>query len=232
MALGTPVNQGHNQASSGSTSLAVTTLATIATGDFILVFGGYSTGGTGVSSIVDPSGNAYTIYDSVVTGTGGQCVAWTIAAPGFAAGTVTVNFSGAGARHAAQVFSWTGGWTTPAAMARDNGMQIHPAFVSGTSAPGTTGPCAQANNMFWSSLYAAGTDPGTYTPGGSFTNLGGTTVSTFMKFAYLINSSGNPLAVSPSWVNSVGTGSNFFFGFRAAAPTQQGEVGGLSGVGQ
>lgn len=226
MAIGTPVNQGHNQGSSVG-SLSVTTLATIATGDFILIVVGNSTSGQAITAVTDPAGNTYTI----VAGGGSTAIsfAYCANATGFAAGAVAITFGGT-SRHSAQIFS-VSGMSLVTATVRDT--NATPATTTGTSNPAatsqTTGARAQAASLLIGALYTAGNDPGTFTPGGSFTALGGTTATDFLKTAYQIVSDANPVAWAPAGTNNVVYRSSVQI-FRAPTPSARPD-GMLTGVG-
>ena len=116
MAIGTPVDIGHNQVSSGTT-LAITTTANILTGDFVLIVAMGGTASTQITSVTtDASGNVYTV-PTAGSQTDSASFAFTPNAVALNSGaTLTVNFGGAAGRHGIQAYRITGLVTSAAAV--------------------------------------------------------------------------------------------------------------------
>lgn len=198
MAIGTPVDQGKAQASASTQN--ITSLATIATGDFILGITGFNSNSTGWSSLVDPSTNT---YSTPANGTTAPAVGliWASNVTGYASGgTQACTFIGTASR-ATQILSVSGMWATTATARDANAVPVTTSGTS-TSTTQTTGAMAQANNLLVATLFTNTNDPGAVN-WGSFTAIGGTSATRFIKVAYLIVTTGVPVTVPVSWANSV-----------------------------
>lgn len=201
MAIGTPTQIGTNQAS--GTSLVITTTANIVTGDMVIVWCGGGSNNTAPTSVSDSSGNTYSLV--AAGGATAEIIGVVFCVNAIAlnsGGTITVNFGGASANHAVSAFKVSGMNTTLAEVRDTNAV---PTTTSGTATSAgsqTTGALACSTSLLTGAIFTSSSDPGTFTPGGSWTAIGGTSTR-FIKPAYQIVAVGTPAVWAPTWVNSV-----------------------------
>lgn len=227
MAIGNPVDQGKAQASVNSQN--ITSLANIANGSMIIGITGFNSNNAAWTGLVDPSANT---YGTPANGTTAPALGfiWATNVTGYnSGGTQACSFSGAAASRVTQILSVTGMWTGPVDQARDS--RAIPSTTTGTSTSttSTTGTLSQANSLLIAALFTNTNDPGAVS-WGSFTAIGGTSATRFMKVAYLVVASGAPVVVPVSWANSVA----FRFSvqvFRGAASASIGMGPGATGCG-
>ena len=201
MAIGTPVDIGHNQVSSGTT-LAITTTANILTGDFVLIVAMGGTASTQITSVTtDASGNVYTV-PTAGSQTDSASFAFTPNAVALNSGaTLTVNFGGAAGRHGIQAYRITGLVTSAAAVLdgayKENGQ------LSQNSGSITGARLNQNSNITFAVVAGGSVDVVTgFAAGAGFTSLGGTASPCFMDIAYQISSGQTALTFSPSWTTA------------------------------
>lgn len=202
MAIGASYDLGHNQATTGVTSLAIGTPAgsPVAAGDLIVVAHYAATNAAIITGITDTGGNTYKVARS--QGTAPVAEFWYAfnALPMPGSSTIIVNFAGASTiRHGVSAFGCPG--IDPAADPFD----IFTNSPSGTSTgPDTlTWPApAQPDELQVIGLFTANA-PGVITWSQAFAAIGGNTATAFALPATQVVSDPAPAASTPSWVNSI-----------------------------
>lgn len=200
MAIGTPVDLGHQQSTSANT-LSLTTSAAVTAGDLILVFWASTSSGTNVTSVTNTAGD--TPFLSTTGATSPEInVSWFANSAGMASSSnITVNFN-ATTRCAFSAMK-VAGMNTTTSFVRD--ARSAPTTTTGTATSATsqvTPSLSTTKSLLVGATAHNSTDPGVWTPGGSFTSIGGTTATLFLKTAYLIVSTAAPVTWAPTWVNS------------------------------
>lgn len=200
-AIGTPVNQGgYASFNTGSTTQTITTLADIAAGQ-LMIQGSYTnTFNNFISSISDPAGSTW----AATSNSNHSGVApvreiwWARAAGALTKGsTITITMATSTNRQGGRMISVPNMAVSP--------VDAVPTSNNSTATGATSiasGTLAQTNELLigW---VGAGADPGTFTPGGSWTLVSSNTSGSFVYLAYQIVSSTSSVAWAPTWVNSI-----------------------------
>lgn len=196
MAIGTPVDQGHASSFSSATSNAITTLASIGAGDSIIVLGYANTSGDDIASVTDTAGNSYSQIATVTTSPVLSVWACSNAVASNSGMIITVSYNGTGTiRHGAQAISVSGLGNLDIVSANAHG--------TGTSATSVSTGTLTAQPELVLGCFVAGTDPGTFTPGGSFTQVGSGGPSAWPFICWQTVNSTASVSWAPSWVTSL-----------------------------
>lgn len=231
MAIGTPVDLGHNTQLTSVTT-ALTTTAGVSAGDLILFFFG-NTAGTLATSIADTAGNTYGLKQftggTLVTG----CFYCANALPMVSGSTITATMSGSTSRQGVTAMT-VPGMTLNSLIAYDT--SYIPATGVSANGTGTSGTkayqsLAQTTELLVEVWGGGASAFGTFTPTTGFTALGGSAATATLLPAYKITSDGSPPTINASWVNSI-TYRGILFGFRGAVATNTARPDGIfTGVG-
>jgi hypothetical protein len=225
MTVGTVTDLGHNAVSGTNTTLAVTTGAAINANDLVIVVGSGAVNGTAPTAFVDSGGT--NVYTTVVINnsispclTFGYCFG---AASLSSGGTITGTYSATNARKAITAFTVAGMKTTAAV--------LDPAATATQQTGAATSITAvSVKPVFIQSLVAgawadSSTNPGTFSSLNSFTQIGGTTATTFLiPFYKIITTFGTTVSFGPSWTNSAAARTGLIT-FDAADSTAAGGPG-------
>lgn len=200
MAIGTPVDLGHNQIATGAASLAITTLAATSAADDIVLFH-YCNNSTGnISSISDTAVNAYQVLRLQSTAPLAEMWFAPNAGAMVISSTITANFNGGTTlRHAVSAVRVPGMRT--AGVVSQFSTTSPTGTATGSSAinfPALTQP-----EMLLFVMIATAAAPGAITWGSGFTAIGGNTATAFALPAYLIVNDAAPITDTPTWVNSI-----------------------------
>lgn len=195
MAIGTPVQLGTGSGNGGSH--VITTVANCPAGNLIVISTCLSLTSS-IASIVDSAGNTYTILDSV-TGNPGLFVSYCANCLNLPSGgtiTLTTSSGGTAQRSTAMCVS---GIATSSPVDTSNHTATGSAATSATSV--STGTLAQASELVVGVSTFVTAISG-YTPGGSFTAIGGVSTSSGVQNAYQIVSAATAVAYAPSWTTA------------------------------
>lgn len=200
-AIGTPTELGFNVVASGTNNVVITTGATSSAGSMIVVVASAGTNsGNDLSSVTDSNSSTYTVLANTSTGRNiGIAVCYSC--PSLASGgTITATYSGTTAVHGAHAFY-------VANMATSSALDVTGTTQTGsaTSATSTaTGTLATSDELIVGAANFAPSDPGTVTPGGSFSCLGAAPgTQPFLRVCVQVVASTTSVAWAPSWVNNV-----------------------------
>lgn len=199
MAIGTPVDLGHNQIATGAASLAITTLAATSAADDLILFHYCNSAAGTISSISDTAVNAYQILK--LQSTAPLAEIWFAPNAGAMASSssITANFAGGTTlRHATSAIR-VPGMRTAGIVSQFSGTGTGTATGSAAvSFPALTQP-----EMLLFIVIATAATPGAVTWGSGFTAIGGNTATAFALPAYKIVADAAPVTVTPTWVNSI-----------------------------
>lgn len=199
----------------GTTTAVITTGATIAAGDLIIVVATNATSGVAITSVVDSGAECttYTAYDNAATASRPTSAIYYCAnAAGLASGgSITVTGSATN-KIAATAFTVSGMNTVPADI---HAKQVNGA--SGTSATSTaTGTLGAKYELVVGTLALSDTSSA-YNPGAGYTSVGGISSANGSAYAaYLFNCSTSTNTYAPTWTTSRAYMSNVV-SFKSAA---------------
>lgn len=227
MAIGTPVDLGHQASSASAATLTITTLAAVTAGDALIGFYGASTASI-PTSITDTAGNSYTFFNFGTTILTGVYYCPNALAMSSSASIIVTN-NGSITRTAI-TFLKVSGMSTSALVISDRGIyQAGSLTVAATATSATKAYNAQAQTteLLIECMGSLGTNPGTFTPTTGFTAIGGTPGSTCVLLpAYKVTSVGTQTTINPSWVNSASHRTGMV-AFRGAVATNTARPDGL-----
>lgn len=212
---------GHTQSSSSSQN--ITTTANIQTGDMVLILTTAGTISMGLSSVAnDASGNVYTFPSGQGTGSLSMNYAYTLNAVALSSGaTLAITYLGV-AGHVCNAYRIAGMRTTSPIIDTNT---IENLQATQTTATATARRFNQNSDITFQCLSSTSNDPGTYTPGAGWTNLGGSQASRFLQVAYQITSDQAALTATPTWVNNISSRFTLINGFRGAVSASHSYLG-------
>lgn len=199
MAIGTPVDLGHNQ-SAAAASLAITTLAGVSAADDVVVFHYSNSSAGNLSGITDTGLNAYQVLR--LQSTAPLAEMWF--APNCNAEAISSSINcafngGASLRHAVSAVRIPGMRTAGIVS------QFSTTSPTGTatSSSAINFPALTQPEMILFVMIATAATPGVITWGSGFTAIGGNTATAFALPAYKIVADAAPVTDTPTWVNSI-----------------------------
>ncbi len=210
MAIGTPVDQGHAASIATPASLTITTLANITAHSAIFLWHYSNSASLSVmSDVQDSAGNKW-FTAGLNNTTAPLAELWYCpdSAVLNSGGTITPTWTTGALRHAITAFSVTGlligTQFTTANLPNPLDMNDVPASITATNTGATITMTPYGSNIqLLTAAMGTASNPGTFTPGGSWTAIGGSAATAWILPMYQIVASTADVAASPSWVNSV-----------------------------
>lgn len=237
MAISVPLNLGFAASASTPTTLAITTGNAVAAGDAIVVWHYANATNSTATSVTDSSSNTYhlLISSGAVAPLLEVYVVYNAASMA-SSSTITIpSFTNTSLRHGMCAYTITGLMNNNAGIPLDPHTIGTQNIVKGSSAVTSTSiPIGNSysNIQILLGIMVAGTSPGTFTAGGSFTQLGGGTTNAWMFPCYQIISAVTGVTFAPSWVTGQTFGAYAFAmpGKPASNTSRQAQMS-LCGVG-
>lgn len=230
MAIGTPLSLGSFATAAATSGSIASTANAVTAGDLIILIHYAASSAATVNGLpTDTAGNVYTRV-TVQTTTPAYEV---FVSPGSlamaSASSISCNFNSSSVRHGLAAITVSG--MIPSLGVWDP----RPLTSTGTatSAGSLTGTPIGASAMFNLGFIVAGAAAGAYTPGGSWTAIGGSAATAIILPAYQVtNSFTATLVWAPAWVNSINyrSATMAFKGLPAANTSRQQQLS-MTGMG-
>lgn len=230
MAIGTPLSLGSFATASATSGAIASTPNPVTAADLIILIHYFANSAATVSGLpTDTAGNVYTRVTVQTTAPAYEVFISPGSLAMASASSISCNFNSSAGRHGLAALTLAG--MIPSLGVWDP----RPLTTTGTatSANSLTGTPIGASNMFNLGFMVTAAAPGTFTPGGSWTAVGGSAATAIILPAYQVtNSFTATLVWAPGWVNSIlyRSATMAFKGLPAANTSRQQQLS-MTGMG-